>query len=185
MELIRKFDRDVMNKIKINNTQYSAHYFKHSDSKLNDNLIHTMNTIHAMSFDDNQLYSQKYLSSDNLRMIRTALTLNTINNTKDIGSQLNKLTFGCNHIFHDSKWLRFSKDNFICSLKNNVNFVYCNSFNSEDMDDRNLIQFIQKLQDLNLNVKFVKFDENEEDMEEEYENSSVIWLVIMIEKNEI
>jgi hypothetical protein len=53
------------------------------------------------------------------------------------------------------------------------------------MDDRNLIQFIQKLQDLNINVKFVKFDENEEDMEEEYENSSVIWLVIMIEKNEI
>jgi hypothetical protein len=182
MELIGEFDRDVMNKIKNNNLQYTAHYFKHSDSKLNNNLIDMMCT---MSFDDNQLYSQKYLSPDNLRMIRTSLALNTINNTKDIDSQLNKLTIGCNHIFHDSKWLRFSKDNFICSLNDNVNFVYCNSFNSEDMDDRNLIQFIQKLQDLNINVKFVKFDENEEDMEEEYENSSVIWLVIMIEKNEI
>lgn len=181
MELIREFDRDVMDKIKINNVQYNAHYFKHSDSKLNDNLMHTM---YRMSFDDNELYSQKYLSSDNLRMIRTTLTLNNINNTVDIGSILNKLTIGCNHIFHDSNWLKFNKDNFICSLNDNVNFVYCNSFNSEDMNDRNLIQFIQKLQDLNFSVKFVKFDENEEDMEEEYENSSVMWLVIMIDQEE-
>ena len=83
MELIGEFDRDVMNKIKNNNLQYNAHYFKHSDSKLNNNLIDMMCTMYTMSFDDNQLYSQKYLSPDNLRMIRTSLALNTINNTKD------------------------------------------------------------------------------------------------------
>jgi hypothetical protein len=186
MDLLKNFDTDVSNKIKNNNIEYVAHYFKHRDSNTNFN---SLNNI--VSYDDIEIYSPKCLSSENLKMIRTTLTINNIknklkNNNKninnEIGTLLNKLTFGCNHIFHDDKWLKFYKDNFICSVGDDIDYIYCNTFNRDDMHDINLNQFIKTLQDLDIDMKFVNFDENDEDMEEEYENNDVTWFVIMIKK---
>jgi hypothetical protein len=185
MELIKEFDTDISNKIKLNNIQYNSHYFKHRDYNTN---YYSQNKF--ISYDDTEIYSPKLLSSENIRMIRTMITMNTINtintinNNKidDIGLELNKLTIGCNYIFHDDRWLKFYKDNFICSIDDDIKYIYCNSFNREDMNDPNLIQFIKILRELNFEVKFINFDETEEDLEEEYENNSVTWFVILVKK---
>jgi hypothetical protein len=179
MELLKNFDIDVSNKIKLNNMKYVAHYFKHTDS----NIKYNSNTNSKYeSYDDMELYLQSQLSDNNKKMMRTTNTLNNINLTDNIDLVLNKLTIGCNYLFHDDKWLKFYKDNFICSLNDDIKYIYCNSINMEDVHDMNLLQFIKKLQELDLTVKLIKFDENDEDMEEEYENTNVTWFVIMVKK---
>lgn len=179
MENLKALEIEIQTQIKQLNNIYNSHFFNFKENY--DFYIKQINTRYTLNcFDDCQMYSKLSFSNDYLKDIRKNMAINKL--SKNFESKLKLLSFGCSHILHDDKWLKFNKDNFICDLDDNISSVYCNSFNQEDLHEINLVEFIKNLKDMNYQVDLMDFDKESDDLDEDYENENIIWIVISIKK---
>lgn len=180
MEKLKILEVDINNKIKQLNNIYNSHYFNFKETS--DFYTKQIDTQYNLNcFDDCQIYSKFKISNDYFKEIRKNMAIKQISNN-NFENKIKLLSFGCKHILHDDKWLKFNQDNFICDLDEEITYIYCNSFNHSDLHDTNLVEFIEKIKDMDYQVDLMDFDKDDEELDDGYENENVIWLVISIKK---
>jgi hypothetical protein len=180
MENLKILEIDIDNKIKLLNNTYKSHFFNFKEN--NDFYTKQIEERYNLNcFDDCQIYSKFNFSNEYLKEIRKNMVIKQILNN-NFDKKIKLLSFGCKHILHDDKWLKFTKDNFICDLNEDVAYVYCNSFNNEDLHETNLVEFINKLKDMDYQVDLMDFDKDTDNLDDGYENEDITWLVISIKK---
>ena len=194
MEQLKLIEKGISDKIKKYNVEFQKQYFIYNDNNSNNNSNNNFDYIFS-SFDDDELYKFNRNISESIRtnIIYSKLNKKIDNLEKmDFINLLKYTTFGCKHLFHDDKWIKFNfdEDNFICKIKdedeNNHKKIYCNSINKSDLKDKTFINFVMKMESLNFDLKFINFDRNNDENDEndenyendDYNNDNVCWVAI-------
>jgi hypothetical protein len=172
MEELKKFEQNVDNKLNLYNIQFKKHFFNHEN--INKFVIYNFK-----SFDDNELYNYN-LRNNNQRSQVILNKLNTLDKTDktNMFDILKFASFDCKHLFHDEKWLKFTKNNFICDIEDDFKEIYCNTINKSDMKTKYFLDFVDKIENIGYNIKYIDYDDNEN---EDYNNELLMWIIITIE----
>ncbi len=170
MENLKISEKNIGDKLNIYNISFKKHYFNHDQNNLNNVRFYNFN-----SFDDNELYNF-IMPTNNQRLEVINNKINKLDKT-NIKQLLNFASFNCKHLFHDEIWLKFTKNNFVCDIEGDYKEIYCNTINKSDMKTKEFIDFVDKLENFDYDVKYIDFDENDN---EEYNNDLLIWVVVPI-----
>jgi hypothetical protein len=173
MEELKKFEQIIETNLNLYNIQLKKHYFNHENE--NNNKFINCN---FKSFDDNELYNYNASNTNQ----RSQIILNKLNKIEktNIIDILKFASFDCKHLFHDEKWLKFTKNNFICDIEDDFKEIYCNTINKSDMKTKHFLEFVDKLEKLDYNIKYIDFDDNDI---EDYNNDLLIWVIIPIQND--
>ena len=175
MEELKKFEKNIDTNLNLYNIQFKKHFFHHENENTNKFVNYNFK-----SFDDNELYNYN-ISNSNQRSQVILNKLNKIDKTQ-ILDILKFASFDCKHLFHDEKWLKFTKNNFICDIEDNYKEIYCNTINKSDMKTKYFLDFVDKIENIGYNLKYFDFDDNEV---EDYNNELLMWIIIPIENDKI
>lgn len=173
MEDLIMNEKNTREQIDLYNLEFKKHFFNY-ELKESNREYYEFNC-----FDDSELYNFSRFFENNLKMYHM---YKKIYNNINIQNILKFSSFNCRHLFHDEKWLKFKSKNFICEMDDDHKEIYCNTINKIDMKTKEFLDFVSNIEKCGYNLKYLDFDENDEDT---YNNDLLMWVILPIEKTEI
>ena len=174
MEELTNYEKNINEQIKLYNLEFKKHFFNYElNGKSYDREYYEIT-----SFDDSELYNFSRLFENNLKMLHMYKKINKTDNIENI---LKFSSFNCRHLFHDEKWLKFDSNNFICDIDDDYKEIYCNTINKADMKTKEFLDFVSNIKKCGYNLKYLDFDENDE---EAYNTDLLMWVILPLEKTE-
>jgi hypothetical protein len=174
MEEIMTNEKNINEQIKLYDLEFKKHFFYHDTNPKNLN----KEFYEIKCFDDNELYNFSKFFLNNQRITHI---YNKLNKNDKVERIIKYSSFNCRHLFHDEEWLKFNSNNFICEMDEEYKEIYCNSINRTDMESKDFLEFVSNIEKYGYSLKYIEFDENDE---EEYNNELLMWILILVEKNE-
>ena len=174
MEQLTKYENNINEQIKLYNLEFKKHFFNYDLNNNNSDKDY----YEFKSFDDSELYKFSRLFDNSLRTYHMYKKINKKDNIKKI---LKFSSFNCRHLFHDDNWLKFNSNNFICDIEDDYKEIYCNTINKADMKTKEFLDFASNIEKNGYKLKYLDFDENDEDT---YNNDLLMWVILPLEKNE-
>lgn len=178
MEELTVNEIKIKDNIKLYNLEFKKHFFNYISNLNNFNKEY----YELNSFDDCELYNFSRIFENNLKLSHIYNKINNLNKINDIKNILKISSFNCRHLFHDEKWIKFEKNNFICDIEDDYKEIYCNTINISDMKTTNFLDFVANIEKCGYNLKYVNFDENDKNDEDNENNYLLMWIILTVEK---
>lgn len=171
-------EKSTKEQLDLYNLEFKKHFFNYNLNKVDSNKEY----YEFKCFDDSELYNFSRLFENNLKMYHVYKKINKFENIQNIQNILKFSSFNCRHLFHDEKWLKFDSNNFICEMEDDYKEIYCNTINKADMKTKEFLDFVSNIEKCGYNLKYLDFDENDEDA---YNTDLLMWVILPIEKVKI
>lgn len=170
MEAISLAENNIRDQINKYNLKLKSHYFNYKQSN------NQIELLDYKAFDDSELY--KFCKS-NINDSKMLYIYNRINAHNNLEKNIKLSSFNCRHLFHDETWLKCTPKTFFYEVDDVPPEFYCNTISMTDIKAEEFSNFTRQIEMCGYKIKHLKF-EDEDDDDESYSNTSLIWVIIYI-----